>query len=217
MAGRSNQKKLSYGTTNAHTSAVTEATLPSSDPTQLSLLFNRHLVSILLNHALLALLDQSYIALLAVFFATPITSGGLGLTPSQIGFILAGTGLLHGTLQPFCFDRLYRNVDPKRLYTICMFMVAPAYACFSLLSVLAKIHGLKSPLSWIVLLIQILLLLPTYTAFSAMFIFISCASPTKELTGTTNGIAQTVFSLMGAIGPAGVTVSSYEIVYTDYF
>lgn len=185
---------------------VDSTALPSSDTIKLSLLWNRHLLSILFNHALLALLDQSYIALLAVFLATPITSGGLGFTPSQIGFLLGGTGLFHGILQPFCFASLYHNMDPKRLYTICMFMTVPAYACFPIINGLAKIWGLESPTIWVVIVLQVILLLPTYTAFSAMFIFISCAAPTKDLTGTTNGIAQTVFSSMGAIGPAGVTV-----------
>ncbi|GJJ13326.1 hypothetical protein Clacol_007578 [Clathrus columnatus] len=82
----------------------------------------------------------AYVALLAIFLATPIASGGLGLDISQIGLLIGGMGLFHG-----------------------------------------------------------------YTAFSAMYIFISCASPTKELLGTTNGIAQTVFSTMGIIGPSGIT------------
>ncbi|KAF8527517.1 MFS general substrate transporter [Hysterangium stoloniferum] len=197
----------SYGTivsTSEHDSSDTP-TYADPAKTRLSLLLTPRLISVLINHALLAILDHSYIALVAVFLATPITSGGLGLDPLQIGIILGSTGLIHGVLQSFCFAPLYRAFDPKRLYTFCMAMIIPAYACFPIINILARSKGLAYPGVWVLVVFQLLLLLPSYTAFSAMFIFISCAAPTKELLGTTNGVAQTIFSSMGAIGPAGVT------------
>ena len=54
------------------------------------------------------------------------------------------------------------------------------------------------------------------TSAGAMFIFISCSSPTPALLGTTNGFAQTVFSSMGAIGPAGVTVRFFRSAHITF-
>lgn len=38
-----------------------------------------------------------------------------------------------------------------------------------------------------------------------MYVFITLASPSPEQLGATNGLAQAVFSFIGAIGPAGAT------------
>lgn len=178
----------------------------SAENVKLSLLLNRRLFSIIVNQVFLAFIDQAYVALLAIFLATPIDSGGLGLSISQIGLIIGGMGLFHGILQPFCFGPLYRRFEPKTLYTLCMGLMVPMYACIPVMGWLARQHGIEYPGVWVFMGLHFILLLPSYTAFSAMYIFISCAAPTKELLGTTNGIAQTVFSTMGIIGPSGITV-----------
>ena len=146
----------------------TKPLAPEAD-SKLSMLFTSRLMCVLVNHALLAILDHSYIALVAVFLATPITSGGLGLSPSHIGYILGTTGLVHGVLQAFCFAPLYRTFDPKNLYTFCMAMIIPAYACFPFINALARTYGLAYPGLWVLLVFQLFLLLPSYTAFSAYF------------------------------------------------
>ncbi|KAF8526099.1 major facilitator superfamily domain-containing protein [Gautieria morchelliformis] len=196
------QPRPSYGTID--NGGVDEPPAPV-DESNLSELFTSRIIRVFVNHAFLAVLDHAYIALLAIFLATPITSGGLGLIPSQIGIILGISGLVHGLLQTICFAPLYRTFDPKTLYTCCVAIIIPAYACFPCINALARAHGLSYPGVWILLVLQLFLLLPSYTAFSAMFIFISSSSPTPALLGTTNGFAQTIFSSMGAIGPAGVT------------
>jgi len=174
----------------------------------LSLLLTPRLLRVLLNHALLAILEHSYLALVALFYATPIESGGLGLSPSKLGILLGSTGLVHGILQPFCFRPLYRTFHPKNLYTACVAASIPAYACFPIINALARSHGPHYPGVWIYVVIQAFLLLPSYTCFSAIHIFISNSAPTPALLGTTMGVAQTLFSAMGTIGPSGATVSS---------
>lgn len=133
---------------------------------KISDLFTSRLIGVFVNHALLAILDHSYIALLAIFLATPITSGGLGLNASQIGLILGLTGLVHGVVQTLCFAPLYRTFDPKKLYTFCISINIPVYASFPCINALARAHGLSYPGVWIILFLQLLLLLPSYTAFS---------------------------------------------------
>ena len=173
-------KKLgpaSYGTiepeqnSNSHAMDGTEPPAPAADSadSKLSLLFTSRLMSVLVNYAFLAILEHSQMALEAVFLATPITSGGLGLSPSHIGIILGTTGFVHGVLQTFCFAPLYRTFDPKNLYTFCMSMSIPVYACFPGINALARIHGLAYPGVWVLLVFQLSLLLPSYTAFSACF------------------------------------------------
>lgn len=181
---------------------------PSKEDMRLSLLLTPRLFRVLLNHALLAILEHSYLALVALFYATPIQSGGLGLSPSKIGILLGTTGLVHGVLQPFCFSTLYRSFHPKMLYTVCIAASLPAYACFPFINALARAHGPWYSGVWILVVIQAFLLLPSYTTFSAMGIFISTSAPTPALLGTTMGVSQTLFSSMGTIGPSGVTVSS---------
>lgn len=187
-------------------SSTTTATA-SPENIRLSLLLNRRMFGIIVNQVFLAFIDQAYVALLAIFLGTPIASGGLGLNISQIGLLIGGMGLFHGILQPFCFGPLYRRIDPKTLYTFCMLLMVPMYACLPVMGWLARRHGIEYPGVWVVMALHFILLLPSYTAFSAMYIFISCAAPTKELLGTTNGVGQTVFSTMGIFGPAGITVS----------
>lgn len=221
-------KKLhpSYGTITQESVTPTYET-PSPLPAQsnnLSEFLNLRFIGIFINHALLSMLDHAYIALLAVYYGTPISSGGLGLDASQIGLILGLTGLVHGVVQTVVFTPLYTSFDPKKLYIACVLVEIPWYACFPWLSALARTHGTSYPGLWILLTVHLAFLLPMYTAYSAsfiglfsaggltlsfagaMFMFVSCASPTPALLGATNGLAQTVFSGMGAFIPAGVTV-----------
>lgn len=219
------KKHASYGTITQEPVTPTYET-PSPPPAQsnLSEFLNFRFIGIFINHALLSMLDHAYIALLAVYYGTPISSGGLGLDASQIGLILGLTGLVHGVVQTVIFTPLYTTFDPKKLYIACVFVEIPWYACFPWLSAIARTHGTSYPGLWILLTVHLAFLLPMYTAYSAsfivifsaggltlsfagaMFMFVSCASPTPALLGATNGLAQTVFSGMGAFIPAGVTV-----------
>ncbi|KIJ26674.1 hypothetical protein M422DRAFT_236419 [Sphaerobolus stellatus SS14] len=176
-----------------------------ADEEHLSILLTPRLLRVLINHALLALLEHSYLALVALFYATPIETGGLGLSPSKLGLLLGTIGLTHGILQPFCFSPLYRTFHPKNLYTTCLAASILAYICFPVINTIARAKGNSHPAVWVIVVIQSFLLLPSYTAFSAMHIFISNAAPSPGLIGTTMGVSQTLFSAMGIIGPSGTT------------
>ena len=53
-------------------------------------LLTPRVLTVMLNYAILALLDMAFFVLLPVFLNTPISNGGLGMSPSLIGICLAG-------------------------------------------------------------------------------------------------------------------------------
>jgi hypothetical protein len=163
------KKHTSYGTITHEPIPPTHKSLAEIPVTQpkLSDLFTRRLIGVFVNHTLLSMLDHAYIALLAIYLATPITSGGLGLDASQIGLIIGVTGLAHGLLQTVCFTPLYKTFDPKKLYTFCMAVTIPWYAFFPCVNAMVRTHGISYPGVWILLTVQLALLLPSYTSFSA--------------------------------------------------
>jgi hypothetical protein len=51
------------------------------------------------NYAMLSFLDISFRALIPLFLSTPTHLGGMGLTPSSIGLLLAFYGIVDGLFQ----------------------------------------------------------------------------------------------------------------------
>ncbi|KAG2110676.1 major facilitator superfamily domain-containing protein [Suillus discolor] len=138
-------------------------------------------------YAATALIEISFRAVQPVFYATPIEMGGLGLDAPAIGIILAMLGILNGVLQ-FCF---------------------PMLALFPAISFAAKAQGL-SYFVYLLVGLQLLAFVISYSAFGVVFMYINASAPNRASIGATNGLAQTVVSVIRAVGPA-VANSAYSL------
>lgn len=72
------------------------------------------------NYTALAFLNITLLAIMPLFFTMPIELGGLGFTPSLIGYILGSCGVLIGLFQVFCFSRIVRYLGERSVFNIGM-------------------------------------------------------------------------------------------------
>lgn len=183
----------------------------------------RLLVVVLLNYAFLVFLDISWSATFALFLSSPIDQGGLGFSPRAIGTVLSLASIFHGLFQAFFFAHIHKHWEPRNVYAVSIAAYVPIYLALPTMNALARRADRITPLIWILLALVKISCTFAYTAFSmfflshghceisdtsvlgCMYIFITLASPSPAGLGRTHAAAQTVFSLMGAIGPASVT------------
>ncbi|KAG1785580.1 major facilitator superfamily domain-containing protein [Suillus plorans] len=160
-------------------------------------------------YAATALIEISFRAVQPVFYATPIEMGGLGLDAPAIGIILAMLGILNGVLQLLLFVRLHDWLGGRNLYLFSVFSCFPMLALFPAISFAAKAQGL-SHFVYLLVGLQLLAFVISYSAFGVVFMYINASAPNRASIGATNGLVQTVVSVIRAIGPA-VANSAYSL------
>ncbi|KAJ6535932.1 major facilitator superfamily domain-containing protein [Mycena vulgaris] len=137
------------------------------------------------NYVALGFLHMTFGALLPLFLGMPVELGGLGLSPSKIGLILAVDGAVTGIFQiRFGEHRVFMN-------GLAAFL--PIFAIFPVMSIVARWPG-WNPVVWILvgcLIALDVLMNPSYA--------LKCSR------GTINGISQTSALVARAVGPALAT------------
>jgi len=157
------------------------------------------------NYAMLSFLDIALRALLPLFFSTPTSLGGLGLTPASIGLWLALYGIVDVTIQVLFFARAVDWLGPKRLFNTSVWCFAPVILLFPIMSWLVHVRGTVDYTITIALLIQLTLIAMWDMVFGTVFVFITSSAPAKNLLGAVNGLGQTTASMARAFGPALAT------------
>ncbi|KAI0695191.1 MFS general substrate transporter [Cerioporus squamosus] len=173
-------------------------------PPPLRSVLTRPVLISIANYGVLALIEIGFLALLPLFFSTPIELGGLGLSPPVIGLILGGLGLLDGIFQALFFAKAIDVLGPKRTFQLGLSMFVPLYALLPVMSLYAKAHGVDWVV-WGLVFVLVALIVVMDLAFGAIFIFITSSVPSNRSLGAVNGTAQFIASVMRAMGPAAST------------
>lgn len=108
------------------------------------------------NYGCLAFLEIAFLALLPLFYSSPIEYGGLNLSPSTIGTILGIFGLVNGVFQAFFFAKLVRRWGAKNLFFVGMSSFLPIFLLFPVMNFLARKWGI-SPIVWIAVALQLII------------------------------------------------------------
>jgi len=156
-------------------------------------------------YAVLGYLDISAKSLLPLFFSTPITYGGLSLSPSSIGAWLGFLGLIDGTFQLLFLAKLVEWMGPKRLFCNAILCYVPLVLLFPLMSWIVQTRGVVDAWIYVCLAAQLVLIVFWDVAFACVFMFITASAPSKNVLGSINGMGQTSASIARAIGPAMAT------------
>lgn len=127
------------------------ASFSSSDPTAApisdkplpirALLIRRVLIAAG-SYAGIALIDIAFRTVRPVFYATPISLGGLELDTPTIGIILAAQGVVNGLLQPLIFPKLHDIMGAKILFLFAVASALPMIALFPIINMLARSTGI---------------------------------------------------------------------------
>jgi hypothetical protein len=106
------------------------------------------------NYSSLAFIDMAFIALLPLFYSSPIEHGGLNLSPSTIGIILGTCGLVNGVFQAFFFAKIIKRLGAKILFIAGMSSFIPIFLLFPVINLLALRWGV-SPIVWVLVACQL--------------------------------------------------------------
>lgn len=71
----------------------------------------------------------------------PIELGGLGFTPSLIGYIFGSWGVLMGLFQVFCFSRMVRYLGERSVFNIGMRSYLAVFTALPIMSAYAQRFG----------------------------------------------------------------------------
>ncbi|KIM84964.1 hypothetical protein PILCRDRAFT_779480 [Piloderma croceum F 1598] len=153
------------------------------------------------NYSSLAFIEMALIALLPLFYSSPIEHGGLNLSPSTIGILLGIFGLVNGVFQAFFFAKIIKRLGAKNLFIAGMSSFIPIFLLFPVMNLLALRWGV-SPIVWALVACQLAVVIVMDMSYATIFIYITSAAPNKRSLGATNGMGQTVVSILRAIGPA---------------
>lgn len=104
------------------------------------------------------------LALMPLFYSSPIQYGGLGLPPSAIGMVMGGYGLVNGLFQAFFFANIVKRWGVKRIFVAGIIAFMPIFLFFPVINLLARQWGI-SPVVWMALVCQLLIIIIMDTAF----------------------------------------------------
>jgi hypothetical protein len=106
------------------------------------------------NYAMISLIEIAFRGTQPLFLSTPIALGGLEFSTQEIGKVLSLTGLLNMVMQLFCFTPIHDFLGSKKTVMFGLSCGFPLFACFPLLSWLAK--GGFTTWLWPVVLLQVI-------------------------------------------------------------
>lgn len=136
-------------------------TEPASLP--LSAILNPRVILAGGNYCLLAMFDVAASTLLALFLASPVDAGGVGLDPHTIGLLLGSYGVVAGVFQGFAFAPLAKRVGIRNVFAGGMIVHLPIFALFPAVHVAMRVGGGRTPLVW-----ALIVLLLAFCAAKAM-------------------------------------------------
>lgn len=120
-------------------------------------------------YAVLGYLDISAKSLLPLFFSTPITYGGLSLSPSSIGACLGLLGLTDGIFQLLFLAKLVDWMGPKRLFCRAILCYIPLMLLFPLMSWIVQTRGVVDTWIYACIVAQLALIVFWDVAFGTCF------------------------------------------------
>jgi MFS family permease len=173
---------------------------------------------ILLNFGLFSFTDIARVALIPLFFSTPIEYGGLGLQPYQIGVALSAFGLINGINSAICVGPAVRRYGPKKVFRYSIPVWLICFAGFPVANALARQAGYVDRRVICVVIVQYMSQLffsPCYGTYLSLTVnrtLISWFSATMNilivrtcskwgLVGAGSGLGQTVSCMSRSFGP----------------
>lgn len=178
------------------------------------------------NYMALAFLNAAFYALLPLFLAMPIKSGGLGFSPPLIGSIIGSYGVFTGLFQLLCFSRIVRCLGERFVFLMGMCSFLPVYMALPIMSVYTQQFGVTT-MVWIIIAMVVVLMTLMEMSFglllhpelfytteqllsACVFMYITASAPSKRSLGAINGLSQTTVSFARTIGP-GLSTSLFSL------
>ncbi|KAG0575900.1 hypothetical protein KC19_5G038800 [Ceratodon purpureus] len=162
-----------------------------------SLFASKPLMASIAVYCLWSLHDMAYTEIFSLWCVSPSANGGLDLTTTDVGQILALSGFTMLLFQLFAFASLVNLMGAVRLSQVAAVLTFFLMAAYPFMTML---HGMTL---WVVLnILSVLKNIFGTAIFTSTFILVN-NSVTQDQRGAANGLAMSLVSLFKAIGPAG--------------
>jgi len=165
-------------------------------------LLTRPVFIALANHGLLYFCNMANDALVPLFFATPISYGGLGLKPYDIGLILSICGICNALVQAFFGGWIIRRFGPRRVFTAGFCGLVVEFAMYPLIGFLVRRAGRVDAVVCVALACQLSCTFIIYFSYATTNIFIMDAAPSRASLGSVNGLGQMVGTVLRSLAPS---------------
>ncbi|KAG6379111.1 major facilitator superfamily domain-containing protein [Boletus reticuloceps] len=211
---------VSYGVRNAHSSIPVTPDKPMDLRQLLALPIIRALAT---SGFALCFLATAFDVVFVLFCYSPVHSGGLSFSSSQIGYALAAAGTIAAAFQLFIMSYLLRTFDCAKMYNFCMGLWPYAYTVLPILNVIARSGidegtGQLGPYTtaalWTGIAIALTLARAGTVAYGLSMLLIKANSPSPGSLGRSNGVVQ--FAMCSARSFAPFFVSSLFALSIDY-
>ncbi|KAH9015506.1 MFS general substrate transporter [Lactarius hengduanensis] len=171
-------------------------------PPPLRSILTRPVLITISSYAMFSLLITAAHALIPLVWSTSVEFGGLGLSPASIGLWMSGYGWINGIVQYLLFPRFVSRFGLRSVFLTSVSMCAPIYAIFPFENLaLRHTSGGSKVAEKLLVMLQLLSVGFAEMGYSASYMYISSAVPNKRSLGATNGLAHTVASIQGMVGP----------------
>ncbi|EDR12983.1 major facilitator superfamily multidrug-resistance, DHA1 sub-family [Laccaria bicolor S238N-H82] len=192
-----------YGTNGASVPGDLEPAhvAPPVKPPPLSALLVRPLLMTFSSYAFLCFVDMSYSVLLPLICFTPISLGGLGMSPYQIGTMMGGVGLVNAFVQVTMRGYWVRKFGARKTFITAFSLYLLSFSAYPIAIFLARRKVGMGTNVGLIVLSQLVSKLSTSTCYGSMHVLIVENCPSKASLGSTNGIGQTISSGMRCVAP----------------
>ncbi|KAG1738984.1 major facilitator superfamily domain-containing protein [Suillus lakei] len=180
----------------AETASPASSSLESSRTDFRSILIPRVIIPVL-HYGFLAFVDQCMMVLMPLMYSTSRPLGGLGFSSNTIRLVMSSWSALNGTIQIYVFPRLLRKFGPKRFYITSFSCFLVTFSTYQLMGYMAK-RQMEAGM-WLIICIQLV------AYIGCIILYINNGAPSRDLLGATNGLAQTLGSMMRTVGPTEVS------------
>ncbi|KAH7906267.1 MFS general substrate transporter [Hygrophoropsis aurantiaca] len=198
--GRTDSSVDSRATNHQGVDSFTSPLSLSEEPVPLRSLMIPSVLIPMINYGALATLEIAMLALLPLFYSTPVEVGGLGFSPATIGMTMGFFGVINGPIQVLLFPPLVNHYGPKAVFCMGIICFMPIFTLFPVISAAAQWWGVTR-LIWIPLLSQLVFAAIQEMSFGCILMFITSSAPNRRSLGATVGLAQTTASVARIVGP----------------
>ncbi|KEY72455.1 hypothetical protein S7711_05130 [Stachybotrys chartarum IBT 7711] len=198
------KETLHTGAASRHSSDASE---PASEPLSVwELLKFPNVPIVLLVNSHVMFLAFAFTALLPVVLFTPVSLGGLGLTPFQISIYTAAQGASQALWLLLVFPPLQYRIGTKGVLRICA-AVYPFFFCgYIAMNLLLRDHSHTARVCFWILGPCVALIGPGVSmAFTATQLALNDVSPNPQVLGTLNALALTAASAIRCVAPGLAT------------
>ncbi|KAF7323569.1 Protein ZINC INDUCED FACILITATOR-LIKE 1 [Mycena kentingensis (nom. inval.)] len=139
--------------------------------------------------------------LFPLMYATSISLGGLGMSPSQIGVIRGVWGVFNTLFQLLAAPRIIRRIGPRKAFIAAYSNFVVCFGAYPVLSLFAQRAGRVDPWVWSIIVLQGVSNLFISMSYASVQMYIVTSSPRPAALSATNSLGQMVSTVLRGLAP----------------